>query len=65
LSLTSILIVAEQAEVARIVRLSPSRISAMFKGQTFPTKKFQSNGDGIDSDCWDEDEDHHVPSGPI
>jgi len=28
-----------RVEVARAVSLSPSRISAMFKGQTFPTKK--------------------------
>jgi hypothetical protein len=30
---------ATRAEVARAVGLSASRISAMFKGQTFPTKK--------------------------
>jgi hypothetical protein len=36
----------------------------MFKGQTFQTKKVESDGDGIDSDCWDEDEDHHVLSAP-
>ena len=30
---------ATRAEVARAVGLSPSRISAMFKGQAFPTKK--------------------------
>jgi helix-turn-helix protein len=35
-----------KAEVARSVGLSPSGISAMFKGQTFPTKKALSNGDG-------------------
>src|SRR5947209_2089881 len=30
---------ATRAAVARAVGVSPSRISAMFKGQTFPTKK--------------------------
>jgi hypothetical protein len=45
-----------RAEVARIVGLSPSRISAMFKGQTFPSKKAVSKGDGIATDIWDEDE---------
>jgi hypothetical protein len=35
-----------KAEVARSVGLSPSGISAMFKGQTFPAKKALSNGDG-------------------
>jgi hypothetical protein len=34
-----------RAEVARSVILSPSRISAMFKGQTFPTKKALLNSD--------------------
>jgi len=46
-----------KAEVARSVGLSPSRISAMFKGQTFPTKKALSNSDPMDSDCGDEGED--------
>src|SRR6185437_1659243 len=30
---------ATRAEVARVFGLSASRISAMFKGQTFPTRK--------------------------
>ena len=34
-----------RAEVARSVGLSPSRISAMFKGQTFPIKKALLNSD--------------------
>ena len=45
-----------KAEVARSVGLSPSRISAMFKGQTFPINKAL---DGIDidlSDSSDEDD---------
>jgi hypothetical protein len=46
-----------KVEVARSVGLSPSRISAMFKGQTFPTKKAPWNSGPIDSDCGDEDED--------
>ncbi len=48
-----------RAEVARKVGLSPSRISAMFKGQAFPSKKTLSKGDGIAADIWDEDEEHH------
>jgi hypothetical protein len=47
-----------RAEVARLVGLSPSRISAMFKGQTFPTKKALLNSDPTDPDCGDEDEGH-------
>jgi hypothetical protein len=46
-----------RAEVARIVGLSPSRISAMFKGQNFPTKKALPNSDDFDPDCYDEDTD--------
>ena len=34
---------ATRAEVARSVRLSPSRISTMFKGQSFPSKKTLTN----------------------
>jgi hypothetical protein len=34
-----------RAEVAREVGLSPSRISAMFKGQTFPTRKGLSDSE--------------------
>lgn len=37
-----------RAEVARAVRLSPSRISAMFKGQTFPTRKALANAEKHD-----------------
>jgi hypothetical protein len=45
----------KKAEVARSVGLSPSRISAMFKGQTFPVNKAL---DGIDIDlCDSSDED--------
>jgi hypothetical protein len=49
-----------KAVVARSVGLSPSRISAMFKGQTFPTKTALPNSDGIESDLCDENEDNHV-----
>lgn len=44
-----------RAEVARTVGLSPTRISAMFKGHSFPTKKALSDSDGIESG--DEGED--------
>jgi len=47
-----------KAEVARSVGLSPSRISAMFKGQSFPSKKALLSSDPFDSDCGDEGEDH-------
>jgi hypothetical protein len=47
-----------RAEVARSVGLSPSRISAMFKDQTFPSKKTISDENDIDPDCWDEEGDH-------
>ena len=45
-----------KAEVARSVGLSPSRISAMFKGQTFRTKNALLNRDLTDDE--DEDEDY-------
>jgi hypothetical protein len=48
-----------RVEVARLVGLSPSRISAMFKGQTFPTKRALFNSVGIDTDRGDDYEDHH------
>lgn len=38
-----------KAEVARSVGLSPSQISAMFKGETFPTKKARIDLDGVDT----------------
>jgi hypothetical protein len=49
---------AARAEVAREVGLSPSRISAMFKGQIFPTRKGLSDSEDIHLDCGDEDQDH-------
>jgi len=45
-----------KAEVARSVGLSPSRLSAMFKGQTFRTKNALLNRDLTDDE--DEDEDY-------
>ena len=47
-----------RAEVAREVGLSPSRISAMFKGQTSPTRKGLSDSEDIHLDCGDKDDDH-------
>ena len=41
-----------------MVGLSPSRISVMFKGQTFPTKEARLTSDPTDPDCGDEDEGH-------
>jgi hypothetical protein len=37
----------------------------MFKGQTFPTKRTLSEGNGIDSDCWDGDDSQPALSIPI
>jgi hypothetical protein len=52
-----------RAEVARAVGLSSSRISAMFKGQTFPTKKAPAHGrrDGVNHDDLDEGYQANVP----
>lgn len=44
-----------RAAVARSVGLSPSRISAMFKGQTFPTKNALADAQRLDDDPDDED----------
>jgi hypothetical protein len=40
-----------RAEAARTIGLSPSWISAMFKGQTFPSKKASPKGDLALLDC--------------
>jgi hypothetical protein len=46
-----------RAAVARSVGLSPSRISAMFKGQTFPTKKVPAAARRDDPDDEDDSDD--------
>jgi hypothetical protein len=50
---------ATKAEVARVVGLSPSRISAMFKGVTFPKLRRAAppDDDAIDDDMSDDGDD--------